>query len=119
MLPTRPRLQPRGAGRWSPAWDGGCTGAPPPSPCYEGLMNPSISPSSDLESRAHELLPPAVYGYYAGAAGAGATLPADPPAVGPPRPPPGMPTRAPPPCLSPPRPGLAPPLPSSLAPLCP
>ena len=39
-------------------------------------MNPSIPPY-DLESRAHELLPPEVYIYYAGAAGAGATLAAN------------------------------------------
>jgi 4-hydroxymandelate oxidase len=41
------------------------------------MMNPSIPPLHDLESRAHELLPPEVYGYYAGAAGAGATLAAN------------------------------------------
>src|SRR5262249_56342240 len=41
------------------------------------MMNPSIPPLHDLESRAQELLPPEVYGYYAGAAGAGATLAAN------------------------------------------
>src|SRR5262249_31192337 len=37
------------------------------------MMNPSIPPY-DLESRAHELLPPEVYIYYAGAECAAATL---------------------------------------------
>jgi hypothetical protein len=44
------------------------------------MMNPSIPPSvplSDLESRARERLSPEVYGYYAGAAGAEATLAAN------------------------------------------
>jgi len=41
------------------------------------MMNPSSPPSCDLESRAHELLRPEVYGYYAGAAGAGTTLAAN------------------------------------------
>ena len=40
-------------------------------------MSPSIPPSYELESRAHDLLPPEVYGYYAGAAGAGTTLAAN------------------------------------------
>ena len=42
-----------------------------------GIMNASLSPSSDLESRAQKQLPPEVYGYYAGAAGVGATLAAN------------------------------------------
>src|SRR5262245_54419345 len=37
-------------------------------------MNPSNPPSDDLESRARQRLAPEVYGYYAGAAGAGTTL---------------------------------------------
>ena len=40
-------------------------------------MSPSIPPSYELESRARDLLPPEVYGYYAGAAGAGTTLAAN------------------------------------------
>jgi hypothetical protein len=43
-----------------------------------GMMSPSIPPSYDQESRAHDLLPPEVYGYYAGAAGAGTALAANP-----------------------------------------